>query len=138
MIDFDQAFTRVDYRLELETQPKDQKLAFLAGLEAVCAADTPKLCELRDWLKSTIEEAEPILTRSDSQSDRGTNREVVEVKKIKGVTYQHEKIRCGNPTCKCAKGSLHGPYWYAYSKKNGKLSSKYIGKNLLADVNPAA
>jgi len=90
---------------------------------------TPALNELRDWLKSIIEPL-PVPTRSD--------REVVEIKKIKGVTYRHEKIRCGKPTCKCAKGSLHGPYWYAYSKKNGKLSSKYIGKNLLADVNPAA
>ena len=122
MIDFDHAFTRVDYRLELDTQSKDQKLAFLAGLEAVCTADTPKLCELRDWLKSTIEEDEPVPTRRD--------REVVEVKKIKGVTYQHEKIRCGKVTCKCARGTLHGPYWYAYSKNKGKLLSKYIGKNL--------
>jgi len=122
MFDFDHAFTRVDYRLELADQPKDQKLAFLAGLAAVCTAKTPKLCELRDWLESTIEEDEPIPTRSD--------REIVEVKNIKGVTYQHEKIKCGKPTCKCAKGTLHGPYWYAYSKNNGKLSSKYVGKKL--------
>ena len=104
MIDFDYAFTRVNYRLDLDTQPKDRKLAFLAGLEAVCTAKTPQLCELRAWLKSTIEEDESIPMRS--------NREVVEVKKIKGGTYQHEKIRCGKSTCKCAKGTLHEPYWY--------------------------
>jgi|GEM_PF-6679283 len=47
---------------------------------------------------STIEEDEPIPPRGDSQSDRGTNREVVAIQKHKGVTFKHEKIRCGKVT----------------------------------------
>lgn len=119
-MDFQQAFTRVDYRQELMSQSRDQKLAFLAGLNAVCSNDTPHLNELCSWLQSCIEDELEIPQRGD--------REVVEQRKVKGVTYQHEKIKCGKKTCKCAKGNLHGPYWYSYSRQGGKLKTKYIGK----------
>ncbi len=55
---------------------------------------------------------------------------MVERRQVKGVTYQLEKIRCGKAGCKCAKGALHGGYWYAYFRSHGKLKSKYIGKVL--------
>jgi hypothetical protein len=38
------------------------------------------------------------------------DREVVERKRVGGITYQLERVRCGKPNCKCAKGALHGPY----------------------------
>lgn len=57
------------------------------------------------------------------------NREVVDRKIIKGVNYQHELIKCGKKTCKCAKGELHGPYWYAYWRDGKRVKSKYLGKN---------
>jgi hypothetical protein len=38
-------------------------------------------------------------------------------------------VKCGKNRCrKCAKGPAHGPYWYLYFRRNGKLTSKYIGK----------
>ena len=46
------------------------------------------------------------------------------------TTYQLERIRCGKPTCRCARGAGHGPYWYAYWSEGGKTRSKYIGKQL--------
>jgi Family of unknown function (DUF6788) len=48
-----------------------------------------------------------------------------------GGSYVLQKVKCGKPTCHCAKpgGELHGPYWHQYIKKNGKTVCKYIGKN---------
>jgi len=41
-----------------------------------------------------------------------------------GVTYQLEHVLCGKAKCR----KLHGPYWYAYWKRNNRLRKKYIGK----------
>jgi len=55
------------------------------------------------------------------------NREVVDRRIEGGVSYQFERVKCGKKNChKCP----HGPYWYAYFRKNGKVVSKYIGKDL--------
>lgn len=43
-------------------------------------------------------------------------------------TYRLVSIRCGKENCKCAQGSGHGPYWYAFWSEQGKTKSKYIGK----------
>lgn len=56
------------------------------------------------------------------------DREVVERKRVGNITYQLERVRCGKPNCKCAKGSLHGPYWYGYWSEGGKTKSMYVGK----------
>lgn len=46
-----------------------------------------------------------------------------------GVTYRLESVRCGKAGC----GSCpHGPYWYAYYREEGKLRSRYIGRELPA------
>jgi hypothetical protein len=43
------------------------------------------------------------------------------------VTYRQEHVRCGREQCtKCP----HGPYWYAYWREDGRLRSRYIGKQL--------
>lgn len=55
-----------------------------------------------------------------------------------GVTYQHERIKCGKPRCGCSRGALHGPYWYAYWKAKGRTRSKYVGKKLPADLGDVA
>lgn len=47
------------------------------------------------------------------------------------VTYRQESVRCGKPGCKTCP---HGPYWYAYYREEGKLKSRYIGKDLPADA----
>ena len=49
------------------------------------------------------------------------------VTKGDAVTYRQESVRCGKPGCtKCP----HGPYWYAYYREEGRLKSRYIGKEL--------
>ena len=59
-------------------------------------------------------------------------REVVETQRIGDRLYQLERVRCGKTGCKCVgeNGALHGPYWYAYWRDEGKLKSRYVGKHL--------
>jgi hypothetical protein len=59
-------------------------------------------------------------------------REVVEARHLGNRLYQLERVRCGKVGCKCAgeQGQLHGPYWYAYWRDEGKLRSRYVGKQL--------
>jgi hypothetical protein len=45
-----------------------------------------------------------------------------------------EMIRCGRPNCKCAKGSLHGPYYYRAWMVRGKRFKKYVKKSELSAV----
>jgi hypothetical protein len=48
-----------------------------------------------------------------------------------GGTYRLELVSCGKARClKCAEGPAHGPYWYRYFRQDGKVVSKYVGKNL--------
>lgn len=43
------------------------------------------------------------------------------------VTYRLERVRCGRESCSTCP---HGPYWYAYWREQGRLRSRYIGKEL--------
>ncbi|MFN2389014.1 MAG: hypothetical protein ABR575_05340 [Actinomycetota bacterium] len=47
------------------------------------------------------------------------------------VTYRREAVRCGKPGCASCP---HGPYWYAYYREDGRLRSRYIGRDLPSDV----
>jgi hypothetical protein len=47
------------------------------------------------------------------------------------VTYRLQRVRCGKGGCaRCP----HGPYWYAYWREDGKVRSRYIGRELTPDV----
>ena len=37
-----------------------------------------------------------------------------------------EHIRCGKPACRCARGGLHGPYWYRRWRENGRQRRAYV------------
>ncbi len=50
------------------------------------------------------------------------------------VTYRRESVRCGKEGCNSCP---HGPYWYAYYREDGRLRSRYIGRDLPADVRTA-
>jgi hypothetical protein len=40
-------------------------------------------------------------------------------------------IKCGKRGCRCTKGLMHGPYWYArFRTSNGHRTAKYLGKQL--------
>jgi len=38
---------------------------------------------------------------------------------IAAQVYERQ-TKCGKPTCKCAKGELHGPFLWIYQKKTGR------------------
>lgn len=69
---------------------------------------------------------------TDLEPIKAKGREIIETQRIDDRFYQLERVRCGKVVCKCAgnQGELHGPYWYAYWREEGKLKSKYVGKRL--------
>lgn len=45
--------------------------------------------------------------------------------------FRCEFVRCGKSRCRCSSTSYrHGPYWYRYYRRAGRLVSKYVGKKL--------
>ena len=35
-------------------------------------------------------------------------------------------VRCGKPTCRCAGGALHGPYYARFARVDGMLRKRYV------------
>lgn len=71
-------------------------------------------------------------------ANKGASRCVVEARygadAPDGMCFQLELVRCTNPRCKrCPAGDGHGPYWYAYSKHQGRTISVYLGRTLDVD-----
>ncbi|HEX6209027.1 MAG TPA: hypothetical protein VF058_11810 [Actinomycetota bacterium] len=61
---------------------------------------------------------------------RNDDFQVEEPARAGKVTYRQELVRCGRESCgRCP----HGPYWYAYWREDGRLRSRYIGKDLPED-----
>jgi hypothetical protein len=89
-----------------------------------------QLRKLDKWLHELIRKAE----ESDRSQRVPPRKQVVEERVIQNETYRLEGIRCGKEKCKCARGQLHGPYWYSYMRIEGIVKSKYIGKKLPREV----
>ncbi|MBN1813974.1 MAG: hypothetical protein JXA14_19210 [Anaerolineae bacterium] len=49
---------------------------------------------------------------------------------LEGVVYYQEGRKCGDATCHCHRGKLHGPYWYA--REGGHV--RYVGKKLPREI----
>lgn len=94
------------------------------------------LLEQRAWIDNAITILESQLEALEMQElqEREKERHIQipngGTDRVEG-SYILQKVKCGKPTCHCAKpdGELHGPYWYLYTKRNGKSRSKYLGKN---------
>ena len=89
-----------------------------------------QLRKLDEWLHEFIRNAEEA-ERAQKSSSR---KQAVVEQTVDGRTYRLESIRCGKEKCKCARGKLHGPYWYSYTRVKDKVTSQYIGKDLPKDV----
>ena len=91
--------------------------------QRLAAASAAELGELAEAI-----EAE--LTRRALDGQAATvGRAVVEERPAPGGCYRLELVRCGK--CRlCAEGPAHGPYWYLYLRRGGRLVSRYIGKQL--------
>jgi len=93
------------------------------------------LREQRTGIDRAIEQLEAQIVAQERAEKKGA--EVLEVEPARGGgSYVLQKVKCGKPSCRCARpgGELHGPYWYLFTKKDGKTKSKYVGKNRAARV----
>lgn len=45
--------------------------------------------------------------------------------------------KCGKPNCKCARGSLHGPYYHRYQWHEGRVVKEYIQLSQVEEVRAA-
>jgi hypothetical protein len=59
------------------------------------------------------------IQRIDGEPDAGEH---------KHYHYRQEYRKCGKPSCRCARGALHGPYLVAYYREGNRLKKRYLGK----------
>jgi hypothetical protein len=97
---------------------------------ALLSLSLVQLRRLDDWLHELIRSAEEA-ERADKIASR---KPALTKRTFENKTYRMESIRCGRENCKCARGKLHGPYWYSYTRIKDKVRSQYIGKKLPKDI----
>jgi hypothetical protein len=97
---------------------------------AVRLLSIAQLRRLDEWLHELIRRAEISNVAEKSVPRRQTFSE----HPLGNKTYRLEGVRCGKENCKCVRGKLHGPYWYSYTRAEGKVTSQYVGKSLPQDV----
>src|SRR4051794_17243924 len=54
-------------------------------------------------------------------------------KMLPGVVCPQWKT-CGRDGCRCARGLLHGPYYFRFWRENGRLRKRYVPRADLATV----
>lgn len=96
------------------------------------ALTTKELEVLAVWLHNLIGVRESKMRKSLATKQQGLQ----DARRTARKTYRLQVVRCGKEACKCKKGNLHGPYWYACWVENGKTKSQYIGKKLPKGVQP--
>lgn len=96
--------------------------------QSISALPPRELRRLDAWLRALLSD------RGSKKSGRSTSKrdKVPPTSRATHKTYQREMVRCGKEGCRCSRGELHGPYWYAYSTEGGRTRSEYIGKDLPA------
>jgi hypothetical protein len=88
-------------------------------------AHTAELETLRNRIEGEL------ARRELAEREPAENRQVVEERPASAGTLRLEMVKCGKEHCrKCREGPAHGPYWYLYFRRNGKLTSRYIGKRI--------
>lgn len=101
--------------------------------QAVRKLSLGQLRRLDGWLHELI-----LVAEEAARSEQGkAKKQLVEEQAVGGETYRLEGVRCGKEKCKRARGQLHGPYWYSYTRVEDKVKSQYIGKKLPPEVERA-
>ena len=93
---------------------------------AVLLLSLDQLRKLDEWLHELIRRAE----EADREEQSLSRKQIVAERTLTNKTYRLEGIRCGKEKCKCARGKVHGPYWYSYTRVKDKVTSQYVGKSL--------
>ena len=99
------------------------------GLKAQIRTIAQAVESLRPLVSPGVEEAVRLLDRELAALEEElieAQGEVVFREKREGLSVAAVRVRCGKPSCRCARGHLHGPYWYAYWR-DGRPVSRYIG-----------
>jgi len=52
-------------------------------------------------------------------------------------TVCRQMVRCGKPWCKCARGELHGPYYYHFARVGRKLTKRYLKPDEVEQIRAA-
>ena len=52
-------------------------------------------------------------------------------------SLQSERKACGKPTCRCARGRLHGPYFYRRWREGGRQRRGYVKPRDVASTRAA-
>lgn len=105
-------------------------MRFTAIKQVLRSLPLAQLRKLDVWLHELISRAE----EADRVELSSTRKRTVVEQTSDNRTYRLESIRCGRENCKCARGKLHGPYWYSYTRIEDKVTSQYIGKKMPKDI----
>lgn len=83
------------------------------------------------WLRRQVDTADAAeaLKQSDSWQPPGAEQ-ALEIQRIGKSCFLLQGVKCGKPTCKCAHGELHGPYWYEFWRDGNKIKKRYHGKQI--------
>ncbi len=46
-------------------------------------------------------------------------------------------VKCGKPSCKCARGELHGPYFYRFVWRKGQQHKLYVRRDEVEQIQSA-
>lgn len=76
---------------------------------------------------------------TENQNLATKKREAVkdESPKLLPGSVERRYVRCGKPSCKCARGKLHGPYFYHVTTDNTLRSRRYVRRSDVATVRAA-
>lgn len=99
--------------------------------------ELPESPRINQAIKLLLDELDEEKGPSQEEIKGAAKGQIEEIRPAKGQgSYVLQKIKCCDPSCHCMKkpGDYHGPYWYLFTKKNGKTKSKYIGKQLPAEA----
>ena len=76
------------------------------------------------------------MTRCNKELRNDVRQSVAQERLLRG-SLQAEYKACGKPTCRCATGARHGPYWYRRWRDGGRQRKQYVPAAELARVRAA-
>ncbi|UWG49175.1 Uncharacterized protein HSRCO_3034 (plasmid) [Halanaeroarchaeum sp. HSR-CO] len=105
-----------------EPKPPSTLPNYLA--EGLPKQDDATLQDVREYITALLEYRD----RKIGDDDLPDDSEIVDQESSGKGTIVKQGRKCGDETCHCADGELHGPYLYRYYREGGKLRSEYVGK----------
>ena len=69
--------------------------------------------------------AETLRPNGRSSSDGIFGEPLPKIAPLPGVLLANG-VRCGKPSCRCARGALHGPYLYRRWREGGRQRRQYV------------